>query len=185
MNRTTITKLTSLVTAGLLGFGLTACSGGGMAADDAPAPTAAQDEVTDNTEQSDNTEQNEPTEETATDEGAAWSVKVDGQAISIDGAEVVCQDAGGMMNIAIASPNDPDQAFAVQLTSGDEPTVKAVGLLDKEGNALAYAEGSGVGKASATKDGNTYEVTGEGMVTDVNNPSSMETKPFEVKVDCS
>lgn len=101
-------------------------------------------------------------------------------------ATVVCQEAAGTMNIAIGSTSAASQqGFAIVLTAGDSPTVQAVALVDAADNALAYTEGIPQGSASATKNGNDYQVSSEGVVTDLNNPTSVQTKPFEVKVSCS
>lgn len=188
MNRTTITKLTSLVTAGLLGFGLTACSGGGMAAEnEEPATAPTSEEATDTGAADTDTTETDTTEtdtEESTGAGEKWSVTVGGQQITMNDAEVICQESGGMMNIVIGSTSGDQEGFAVQLTTGDEPTVKAVALVDAEGNTLAYVEETGMGSATASKDGDVYEVTGEGVVTNLDDPTSMETEPFEVMVDC-
>lgn len=113
--------------------------------------------------------------------GGSYEATVDGKAIEVDDPTIVCQEAAGMMNLAVGSGN---AGLSAQLTVGDAPTVKAVGMMDGDGNAVAYAEGSPMGSAQVTKDGDTYTVTGEGIVTDINNPMSMETKPFELKITC-
>lgn len=118
--------------------------------------------------------------------GGDWSVTVDGATISIPDATVVCQEAAGGLSIAIAAPTAAaaDQAIAVQLTLGDPPTVQAVAALDADRNALAYTEGTGMGSAEVAVSGSEYTITGEGLVTEIDNPTSMNTKPFEIVVDC-
>lgn len=185
-----ISKTITTGLVGLLGLGLAACNNDDAAPSNTNEPTqkaaaaeqpAKQDEP--KAEEKSNAEDTSA-DDTGSTGDAKWSVEVDGAAIEIEDATVVCQEAAGTINIAIASTSAPDKALGVQLVAGDTPTVQGVGLLDKEGNALAYAEGAGQGSAEVTKNGNVYEITGEGLVTDMSNPTSMQTKPFSVTVDC-
>lgn len=177
---------------GLLGLGLAACNNDDAtpSANSEPAKkaAAADEPAKEEKPKAEEKKAEEKADDKAADSGstggAKWSVEVDGAAIEIADATVVCQEAAGTINIAIASTKEPDKMLGAQVTAGDSPTVQGVGLLDKDGNALAYAEGAGQGKAEAKKNGNVYEITGEGLVTDLTNPTAMETKPFSVTVDC-
>jgi lipoprotein LpqH len=40
------------------------------------------------------------------------------------------------------------------------------------------------GEASATKDGNTYKISGKATGVDLSNPLQPLTKPFEIAVTC-
>ena len=185
LNRT----MTSAITATLLALGLAACSDNGPSeapTSSAPASTAgaAATGTDSSTDSSTDTSTDTSTDSGAAAAGGGWSVNVGGEEISLPGAEVYCTEAAGVMSIAIVSTSSTSEGFAIQLSTGDAPEVQAVGLIDSAGNALAYSAGSPMGSASATKDGNTYEVTGEGIVTDINNPTSMDTKPFDVTVTC-
>ena len=177
LNRT----MTSAITATLLALGLAACSDNGPGeapVSSAPASTAG------SAAPATYSGADSGTDSGADAAGGGWSVKVGGEEISLPSAEVYCTEAAGVMSIAIVSTDSTSEGFAIQLSTGDAPEVQAVGLIDSAGNALAYAAGSPMGSASATKDGNTYEVSGEGIVTDLNNPASMDTKPVDVTVTC-
>ncbi|MDO5677669.1 MAG: lipoprotein LpqH [Propionibacteriaceae bacterium] len=182
-------KLAGLAATSILALSLAACGQADAKVED-PKPveatateTAAAETAAEPTEAA-----ADETEAAANEGGAAAGgsakITVDGQEITISDAVIVCQPANGNMNIAIGSQS-AQEGLSIVLTEGDAPTVKAVGLVDADKNAVAYAEGSGMGSASATKDGNTYTVTGEGIVTDLNNPTSIATKPFEATVECN
>ncbi|TVU86226.1 hypothetical protein FQN05_01860 [Corynebacterium aurimucosum] len=113
--------------------------------------------------------------------GGSYEATVDGQAIVVEDETIVCQEAAGTMNLAVGSGT---AGISAMLSTDDNPTVKGVGMMDADGNTLAYAEGSPMGSATATKEGDSYTVSGEGIVTDPQNPTSMETKPFELKITC-
>lgn len=109
-------------------------------------------------------------------------VSVDGKPESIS-TETECATAGGTVNIAIGG-DAPD--VAVVLTDANPPVVKSVGLGTIDGVAWAYTEG-GSGNASATKNGNSYKVTGTatGTSADPANPTPPVNKPFEINVTCT
>lgn len=113
--------------------------------------------------------------------GGSYEATVDGKAIVVEDETIVCQEAAGAMNLAVGSGT---AGISAMLSTDDNPTVKAVGMMDADGNTLAYAENSPMGSATATKEGDSYTVSGEGIVTDTKNPTSMETKPFELKITC-
>lgn len=166
---------TALAIALLSATALSACAP--AANDAAPADSTAAGTAT--TQDADSNTSNDAAS------GDGWSIAVDGTDIALDDATVTCQDLDGTLAIAITSPSAADQAIGITLQLGDPITVQAVGLVDADGNALAYADGAGMGSASATAEGDTYTITGEGVVTDLNNPTSIDTKPFEVTVTCS
>jgi lipoprotein LpqH len=113
--------------------------------------------------------------------GAAGpKVIIDGQDQHVTGA-VVCTTAGGNVNIAIGGAAT---GIAAVLTDANPPDVKSVGLGNVNGVTLGYTSGTGQGKASATKDGNTYKITGTATGVDMANPMQPVNKPFEIDVTC-
>ena len=108
------------------------------------------------------------------------TVSIDGADQNIDGT-AVCTDLGGNVQIAIGNAT---QGIGAQVTAGDSPAVKQVGLGNVNGVALGFTEGAPGGDASATKDGNTYTITGNATGVDLANPTQPMTKPFEIKITC-
>jgi lipoprotein LpqH len=115
--------------------------------------------------------------------GGASGTKViiDGQDQHVTGS-VVCTTAGGTVNIAIGGSAT---GIAAVLTDGNPPDVKSVGLGNVNGVTLGYTSGTGQGKASATKDGSTYKISGTATGVDMANPMTPVNKPFEIDVVCS
>lgn len=114
-----------------------------------------------------------------------WSVTVDGTAVDMPDAVATCAEHDGTLAISIAAPSaDAQQAIGATLKVGEPLTVQTVALVDADGSALAYAEGADTGSATATQDGTVYTVSGEAMATDLDNPTSVTTKSFELVVDC-
>jgi lipoprotein LpqH len=117
----------------------------------------------------------------ATGGGAGPTVTIDGKNQNVTGS-VVCTTAGGNVNIAIGGAAT---GIAAVLTDGNPPQVKSVGLGNVNGVTLAYTSGTGQGNASATKDGNSYKITGTATGVDMANPMQPVNKPFEISVTCS
>lgn len=115
--------------------------------------------------------------------GGASGTKViiDGQDQHVTGT-TVCTTAAGNVNIAIGGQTS---GIAAVLTDANPPEVKSVGLGNVNGVTLAYTSGTGQGKAEATKNGNTYKITGTATGVDMANPTSPVNKPFEIDVTCS
>jgi ipoprotein LpqH len=113
--------------------------------------------------------------------GGGPTVIIDGKNQNVTGS-VVCTTAGGSLNIAIGGAAT---GIAAVLTDANPPQVKSVGLGNVNGVTLAYTSGTGMGNASATKDGNTYKITGTATGVDVANPMQPVNKPFEIDVTCS
>ena len=93
---------------------------------------------------------------------------------------VVCTTVGGNTTIAVGGA-----ATGISVILSGDNTVKSVGLGNVNGVTLAYAQGSGQGNASATKNGNSYKVTGTATGVDMANPMQPVNKPFEIDVTCS
>ena len=53
-----------------------------------------------------------------------------------------------------------------------------------DGVSLGFTPGVPGGSAEATKDGNTYKITGTATGVDMANPLQPATKPFEIVVTC-
>ena len=112
---------------------------------------------------------------------AGTKVSIDGKDQQVSGS-VVCTTAGGNVNIAIGGAAT---GIAAVLSDGNPPEVKSVGLGNVNGVTLAYTSGTGQGNASATKDGNSYKITGTATGVDMANPMQPVNKPFEIDVTCS
>ena len=107
-------------------------------------------------------------------------VTIDGQAQNVQG-QVVCATAGGNMNIAIGEA----MTGIAAVLSADGSTVQSVGLGNVNGVTLGYTQGvPGGANATATKDGNTYKISGTATGVDMANPMQPVTKPFEIQVTC-
>jgi ipoprotein LpqH len=111
---------------------------------------------------------------------AAPTVTIDGKNQNVTGS-VVCTTVGGNTNIAIGGAAT---GISAVLTGDNPPQVKSVGLGNVNGVTLAYAQG-GQGNASATKNGNSYKITGTATGVDMANPMQPVNKPFEIDVSCS
>jgi lipoprotein LpqH len=112
--------------------------------------------------------------------GGTTKVIIDGKDQSVQGS-TVCTKAAGNVNIAVGGSNT---GISVVLTDANPPGVKAVQLGNVNGVTLQYAQG-GQGNASATKDGNTYKITGTATGVDMANPMQPVNKPFEIDATCS
>ena len=114
-------------------------------------------------------------------------VLVDGKDQNVKG-QVACTTAAGTVNIAIGggsgSSGVPSGIGAV-LTDANPLVVKSVALGNVNGVTLAYTQGTGQGNASATKDGNSYKISGTATGVDMANPMQPVNKPFEINVTCS
>jgi lipoprotein LpqH len=109
-------------------------------------------------------------------------VTIDGKDQNITG-QVVCTTMGGNTTIAIGGAAT---GISAVLTSDNPPKVQSVGLGNVNGVTLAYsAAAPGQGDASATKDGNSYKITGNATGVDMANPTQPVKKPFEIDVTCS
>lgn len=123
----------------------------------------------------------------STDGSGEWSASVDGTPIEIDDATVVCAEQGDSISLSIASTSMTDATgLSAVLGTGDSPEVQAVGMGSTEtGEALAYAPGVPGNEATATRDGDTYTVSGTLIAADMNDPMvGPQEKSFELKVTC-
>jgi serine/threonine protein kinase len=96
---------------------------------------------------------------------------------------VVCTNSGGNFNIVISGGTSSGGVTAV-LTDATPPVVKSVALGNINGLSLAYSSGMGQGDALATKNGNSYKISGTAIGVDKANPTAPVTKPFEIDVTC-
>ena len=110
-----------------------------------------------------------------------------GQAeITIDGAQQnvtgqpVCNDSGGNVNIAIGQ----GLSGVAAVISSDASVVHSVGLGNINGVALGYQEGASGGQVTASKDGNTYTISGTASGITIAIPPATVSKPFQIKVTC-
>ena len=108
-------------------------------------------------------------------------VTIDGKDQSVTGT-TACTSAAGNVNIAIGGAQT---GIGVVLTDASPPTVKSVGLGNVNGVTLGYTPGvPGAGKATATKDGSKYKISGTATGVDMANPMQPVNKPFEIDVTC-
>ena len=122
------------------------------------------------------------TSASATAGGAAGTkVSIDGKDQNVQGT-TVCTTAGGSVNIAIGGAAT---GIAAVLTDPSPPQVKSVGLGNVNGVTLGYTSGTGQGNATASKDGNTYKISGTATGVDMANPMQPVNKPFEIDVTCT
>jgi lipoprotein LpqH len=113
--------------------------------------------------------------------GGGPAVTIDGKNQNVGGS-VACTTAGGNVNIAIGGAAT---GIGAVLTDANPPQVKSVGLGNVNGVTLAYTSGTGQGNASATKNGNSYKISGTATGVDMANPMQPVNKPFEIDVTCS
>jgi len=110
----------------------------------------------------------------------ASKVIIDGKDQNVQGT-TVCTTTAGTVNLAIGGAAT---GIGVVLSDANPPQVKSVALGNVNGVSLGYAAG-GQGNASATKDGNSYKITGTATGVDMANPMQPVNKPFEIDVTCS
>jgi len=107
-------------------------------------------------------------------------VTIDGKDQNVQGT-VACHSAAGDVTIAVGAAQT---GIGIVLTDASPPSVKSVGLGNVNGVVLGYSPASGQGKASATKDGSKYKVSGTATGVDMANPMQPVNKSFEIDVTC-
>lgn len=107
-------------------------------------------------------------------------VLIDGKDQNVSGT-ISCVTTGGTVNIAIG---EQATGIAAVLSDANPPEVTSVALGNVNGVTLGYTAGSGQGKAEATRDGDSYKITGEATGIDTTNPMQVVKKPFEIDVTC-
>ena len=113
-------------------------------------------------------------------------VLVDGHDQSVKGT-VACTSAAGNVSIAIGGPTagaaGAPTAIGAVLTDANPPVVKSVALGNVNGVSLGV--GGTSRNAGATKDANSYKITGTASGADMSNPmAGPGSKPFEIDVTC-
>ena len=160
--------LTAVAAAMILGFGTASCSSG----DDESSDTYSGTRTTASA-----TTPSSPA--TAPAPAGAAKVTVDGQPQNVSGP-VVCSTTDGKFSIAIGE-------VITGVIVGLEPdasVVHNVGLGTVNGVVLSFTEGVPGNNAGATKDGNTYKITGTATGADSANPAQEVSKPFEIEATC-
>ncbi|MCW2653218.1 MAG: 19 kDa lipoprotein antigen [Mycobacterium sp.] len=107
-------------------------------------------------------------------------VVIDGQDQNVQG-KVTCTTVDGNVNIAIG---DPTTGITAVVSNTDPPVVHSVGLGNINGVTLGYQEGVNQGNAQATRDGNSYKITGTATGVNASDPLHPVIKPFEIDVTC-
>jgi lipoprotein LpqH len=108
-------------------------------------------------------------------------VSIDGQPKDVQG-QIACTTAMGNLSIGIGDATSGSGIAVVM--SPDASKVTSVALGNVNGAALGFQDGASGAKASATKDGNTYKISGTATGVDMANPMQPMTKPFEIEVTC-
>jgi Mycobacterium 19 kDa lipoprotein antigen len=110
--------------------------------------------------------------------GGAAKLTVGGTPVNVTGP-VVCATNAGKFSITVG---DMGTGYIVGLEP-DASAVHNVGLpTGDNGLVLSFTEGAPGNDAKATKDGNTYKITGTATGTD--NANAPSSKPFEIEVTC-
>lgn len=111
---------------------------------------------------------------------AAEKVSIDGQNQNVSGP-VSCVASGDNINIGIG---DPTTGIGAVVTNADPPAVHSVGLGNVNGVTLGYSDAApSQGNAQATKNGNSYNITGTAIGVDMTNQQPV-TKSFEMNLTC-
>lgn len=105
-------------------------------------------------------------------------ITVDGNVLPVT-EPVDCNSKDGKFSIAIGQPF----IGVIVALEQDASVVHLVGLGEVNGVNLNYTQGAPGDKASATKEGNTYHVTGIASGVDSNGANKTH-KPFTVDVTC-
>ncbi|SPM32787.1 hypothetical protein MRAB57_586, partial [Mycobacterium rhizamassiliense] len=105
-------------------------------------------------------------------------ITVDGNVLPVT-EPVDCNTRDGKFSIAIGQPF----IGVIVALEQDASVVHLVGLGEVDGVNLNYTKGAPGDKASATKEGNTYHVTGIASGVDSNGANKTH-KPFSVDVTC-
>ena len=87
-----------------------------------------------------------------------------------------------MGNLSIAVGEQTTGVAVVMTPDGSKVT--SVGLGNVNGVVMGYQDGAPGGEATATKDGQTFTITGTATGVDMANPMQPMTKPFEIRVTC-
>ncbi|MBV9514068.1 MAG: lipoprotein LpqH [Mycobacteriaceae bacterium] len=112
---------------------------------------------------------------------SAPKVTIDGQNQNISG-QVSCTPVGANISIAVG---DASNGVGAVVSNANPPVVHSVGLGNVNGVMLGYADAAaGQGKAQATKNGSTYQITGTATGVATGNSQQPVTKPFEMDVTC-
>ncbi|KJX74839.1 lipoprotein LpqH [Mycobacterium lepromatosis] len=106
-------------------------------------------------------------------------VTIGGQPQNVSGP-VMCSTTNGKFSIAIG---DMITGVIVGLEP-DASVVHNAGLGTIDGVVIAFTEGVPGENASATKNGNTYQITGIASSVDNTNTGQQVHKPFEIEATC-
>jgi lipoprotein LpqH len=107
-------------------------------------------------------------------------VVIDGQDQNLAGP-ATCTPSGDNVNIGIGDPTD---GVGAVVTNTDPPDVHDVGLGSPNGSTLGFSDAAeSQGSAEATKQGNSYKITGTAVTLD-SSDSQAVTKSFEMDVAC-
>lgn len=107
-------------------------------------------------------------------------VSIGGEGQNIDG-QVVCTSSEGTLTIAVG---DAGRGIAVVMAD-DASEVTSVSLGNIDGVIVGVDQNAPSGaNATATKDGDSYTISGTASGIDTSNPTQPVTKPFRIQVSC-
>jgi ipoprotein LpqH len=117
-------------------------------------------------------------------------VTIDGQDQNV-GGPVTCATTGGHVAISIvvsgtAAPSGtPPRGDLINLTDDNPPRVVTVALTGPNGVMITYSQGVPMGNAQATKNGNSYKITGTALGVNMSKPNQPRPtdKPFDFEID--
>jgi lipoprotein LpqH len=92
-----------------------------------------------------------------------------------------CWTGSGQTTITIG---DGTNGATVVLTDQTAPAVKSVGIANLGGVSLGYVEGQPGNPPNATRNGNSYTITGSGTGTDTADPSKLVNTTYEISATC-
>jgi lipoprotein LpqH len=108
-------------------------------------------------------------------------VIVDGTDQKVTGP-VTCTPSGDNTNISVG---DATAGIGAVVSNATPPVVHSVGLGTVNGVTLGFADAApGDGNASATKTGNSYQITGTAVGMDSANGQQQKTSTFELDLNC-
>lgn len=111
--------------------------------------------------------------------GKSTKVIIDGRNQNVSSA-ARCTVAGANTNVAIGDSTD---GVGAVVSNDSPPVVHSVGLGTFNGVTLGYADAAGQGNATATKTGNSYQITGTVVGVDTSN-QQQTSKSFELDFTC-
>ncbi len=109
------------------------------------------------------------------------SLTIDGQPVNLPSTVAVCTTASGETRVALGGSA---AGLVIVMSDGNPPEVHQLTFGGTSRATIMYGASAGIGSATATKNGTSYTVKGEGMSLDIKNRSKPSLKSFEVEFTC-